>query len=94
MPNNTPLSCLVGQGAAGYALGSHAIADDRTLVETNFGSCGTAAELPELLLNAVTGLCGSGTAYVFHQGTRGWRCPLRIASSCGHAIGADRQGCG
>ena len=62
MPN-TP--CLVGQGAAGFALGSLATPDDRTLVQTIFGSCGTAAELPELLLNAVTGLSGSGPAYVF-----------------------------
>jgi pyrroline-5-carboxylate reductase len=62
MPN-TP--CLVGQGAAGYALGTLATAEDRHLVETIFGSCGTAAELPELLLNAVTGLSGSGPAYVF-----------------------------
>lgn len=62
MPN-TP--CLVGQGAAGYALGSLATPQDRILVETIFGSCGTASELPEILLNAVTGLSGSGPAYVF-----------------------------
>lgn len=62
MPN-TP--CLVGQGAAGFCLGSLATAHDKTVVETIFGSCGVANELPEILLNAVTGVSGSGPAYVF-----------------------------
>jgi pyrroline-5-carboxylate reductase len=62
MPN-TP--CLVGEGAAGFCLGSLATAHDKSVVETIFGSCGVANELPEILLNAVTGLSGSGPAYVF-----------------------------
>jgi pyrroline-5-carboxylate reductase len=62
MPN-TP--CLVGEGAAGFALGKLATAEDRALVKTIFGSCGIADEVPEILLNAVTGVSGSGPAYVF-----------------------------
>jgi len=62
MPN-TP--CLVGEGAAGFAMGSQCTEADRELVKTIFGSFGTASELNEVLLNAVTGLSGSGPAYVF-----------------------------
>jgi pyrroline-5-carboxylate reductase len=62
MPN-TP--CVVGQAASGYALGSLATAEDRSVVEAIFGSCGIVRELNEFLLNAVTGLSGSGPAYVF-----------------------------
>jgi pyrroline-5-carboxylate reductase len=62
MPN-TP--CLIGEGAAGYALGSLANDNDRDIVQTIFGSVGYASELSEILLNAVTGLSGSGPAYVF-----------------------------
>lgn len=62
MPN-TP--CLVGEGAAGFAMGSQCNEADRKMVNTIFGSFGTASELSEVLLNAVTGLSGSGPAYVF-----------------------------
>jgi pyrroline-5-carboxylate reductase len=62
MPN-TP--CLVGQGAAGYALGPGATADDSALVEKLLQAVGVAVALPEKLLDAVTGLSGSGPAYVY-----------------------------
>jgi pyrroline-5-carboxylate reductase len=62
MPN-TP--CLVGEGAAGYSMGSHCVPEDCKVVETIFGSFGIALELDEILLNAVTGVSGSGPAYVF-----------------------------
>lgn len=62
MPN-TP--CLVGQAAVGFALGTHANEKDREIVNTIFGSVGLAMEVKEPLLDAVTGLSGSGPAYVF-----------------------------
>ena len=62
MPN-TP--ALVGAGAAAFAAGSRATAKDRTLAAKILGSVGTADEVPEKLLDAVTGLSGSGPAYLF-----------------------------
>lgn len=62
MPN-TP--CLVGQGASGYSLGAAATADDRELVQRLFGAVGLAIEVEERLLDAVTGLSGSGPAFAY-----------------------------
>jgi pyrroline-5-carboxylate reductase len=62
MPN-TP--CLVGAGAAAYALGGGATAADGELVRRLLTTVGLAFELPEPLLDAVTGLSGSGPAYVY-----------------------------
>jgi pyrroline-5-carboxylate reductase len=62
MPN-TP--CLVGASAAGYAAGAGATPADLRLVDRLLGSVGKAFALPEKLLDAVTGLSGSGPAYVF-----------------------------
>jgi pyrroline-5-carboxylate reductase len=62
MPN-TP--ALVGQSATGFALGSQATAADAELVESLFLSVGVAYQLPEHLLDAVTGLSGSGPAYAY-----------------------------
>lgn len=62
MPN-TP--CLIGRGASGYSLGPHATAQDGRLVAELLSSVGAAYEVPERLLDAVTGLSGSGPAFVY-----------------------------
>ncbi len=61
MPN-TP--CLVGEMAAGFAVGTKVSDQDRGLVEQLLQSAGVAVELEEPLLDAVTGLSGSGPAFV------------------------------
>ncbi|QYG94844.1 pyrroline-5-carboxylate reductase [Iamia sp. SCSIO 61187] len=62
MPN-TP--ALVGAGAAAVAGGTHATDDDLTWAEEVLGAVGTVVRVPEAQLDAVTGLSGSGPAYVF-----------------------------
>lgn len=62
MPN-TP--CLVGLGATAVSGGEHATEDDLALACKLFESVGIATVLDENLLDAVTGLSGSGPAYVF-----------------------------
>jgi pyrroline-5-carboxylate reductase len=62
MPN-TP--CLVGRGACGFCLGAAATESDAALVERLLSSVGIAIRVPEKLMDAVTGLSGSGPAYVY-----------------------------
>lgn len=63
MPN-TPM--LVGCGAAGVCAGRHASASDLASVETLFSSASLVLRVKEPLLDAVTGLSGSGPAYLFY----------------------------
>ena len=62
MPN-TP--ALVGQCAAGFAAAKDVADDDRDAVQALLSAVGTAYELEERLLDAVTGLSGSGPAFVY-----------------------------
>jgi len=62
MPN-TP--ALVGAGMAVLSPAGSATEEDLAAVRRIFGAVGRAVVLPETLMDAVTGLSGSGPAYVF-----------------------------
>lgn len=62
MPN-TP--ALVRAGAAAFAANDQASDDDVAWAEAILNAVGVAVQVPEKLLDAVTGLSGSGPAYVF-----------------------------
>jgi pyrroline-5-carboxylate reductase len=62
MPN-TP--CLIGTSASGYSPGNNATNEDIALVDRLLNAVGVAFRLPEHLLDAVTGLSGSGPAFVY-----------------------------
>jgi len=62
MPN-TP--ALVGAGVAALAPGTAATEDDVAWAEELLGAVGTVVRVSEPALDAVTGLSGSGPAYVF-----------------------------
>ncbi|MGO8931969.1 MAG: pyrroline-5-carboxylate reductase [Limisphaerales bacterium] len=62
MPN-TP--ALVGASASAYALGKSALLEDGELVQKLLSAVGVAFQVKEALLDAVTGLSGSGPAYAY-----------------------------
>jgi len=62
MPN-TP--SIVGCGACGFCLGEHATQDDAALTAKLMGAVGVAYQLTDAQLHAVTGLSGSGPAFVY-----------------------------
>jgi pyrroline-5-carboxylate reductase len=62
MPN-TP--ALVGQGASAFAVGPNATNADGELVSALLSAVGRAIRVDECLLDAVTGLSGSGPAFVY-----------------------------
>jgi pyrroline-5-carboxylate reductase len=62
MPN-TP--CLIGRGASCFSLGQYATKIDTETVAALLSAVGAAFEVPESQLDAVTGLSGSGPAFVY-----------------------------
>eukprot|EP00761_Pharyngomonas_kirbyi_P011339 gb/GECH01011364.1/.p1 GENE.gb/GECH01011364.1/~~gb/GECH01011364.1/.p1 ORF type:complete len:275 (+),score=51.12 gb/GECH01011364.1/:1-825(+) len=61
MPNT---NCLVGASASAFCLAGKAGDADATKVRTLFASVGSIVQVPEYQLDAVTGVSGSGPAYV------------------------------
>ncbi len=80
MPN-TP--CLVGQSASAFALGPGATADDGQWVARLLGAVGLALPLDEKHLDAVTGLSGSGPAFVYQV--------IEALSDAGVLMGLPRE---
>lgn len=62
MPN-TP--ALVGEAASAVSFGKNVTDRHKTFVRSLLTAVGTLSEVPENLMDAVTGLSGSGPAYVF-----------------------------
>ncbi|MDG5814404.1 pyrroline-5-carboxylate reductase [Chitinispirillales bacterium ANBcel5] len=62
MPN-TP--ALIGEGLSAYAMNPNCTEADSNLVKTIFGACGKVVEIKEELMDAITGLSGSGPAFVY-----------------------------
>ncbi len=62
MPN-TP--CLIGKGASAIACDAEVDSADVKLIKGFMESIGTVVEIDEQLMDSVTGLSGSGPAYVF-----------------------------
>lgn len=63
MPN---LAATVGLGATAISPGAHASKAHVALARQVFEAVGTVEEVPEKLMDAVTGLSGTGPMYVFH----------------------------
>jgi len=62
MPNT---SCQVGESATAICLGEGAGDEARAVSRAILGAVGRVVEVPEAQLDAVTGLSGSGPAYVY-----------------------------
>ncbi len=62
MPNT---ACVVGHSMTVLARGAHAGDEDIARAQTIFENVGKCVELDESLFNAVTGLSGSGPAYLY-----------------------------
>jgi len=80
MPNT---SCAVGESATVIAAGRSAGPPDLEAARRLFGAVGLVVELGEELLDAVTGLSGSGPAYVYLL--------LEALTEAGASLGMDRR---
>ncbi len=80
MPN-TP--ALVRCGASGYCLGTNATPEDEKIVHSLLSAVGIAYQVTEEQIDAVTGLSGSGPAFVYMM--------IEAMSDGGVAAGLPRQ---
>lgn len=62
MPN---IPALVGEAATAICLGKHANAEHQAIASTIFSAVGEVVIVDESLMDAVTGLSGSGPAYIY-----------------------------
>ena len=62
MPN---MPALIGEGAAALCRGAFATGDDLNIARAIFAAVGITVEVSEGLMDAVTGLSGSGPGYAF-----------------------------
>ena len=80
MPN-TP--CLIGQGASAFSCADSVSSEDSQLVQGLLESVGIAIQVEEGQMDAVTGLSGSGPAYIYRV--------IELLSEAGEAQGLPRQ---
>ncbi|MHB1127860.1 MAG: pyrroline-5-carboxylate reductase [Bacillota bacterium] len=80
MPN-TP--CLVGEGVSALSMGEHVSEEHRNIAESILGAVGKTIVLSERYLDAVTGLSGSGPAYVYLF--------IEALSDAGVRVGLNRE---
>ena len=65
MPN---VPAVVGSGVSVFSRGQYVYEQDSELVTQMLQCTGIVEEMPEILMDAVTGLSGSGPAYVSTAG--------------------------
>lgn len=61
MPN---IAAMAGESFTGYSMGFSTVLEDKKIVEELLSTLGTHMEIEEKYMDAVTGLSGSGPAYV------------------------------
>jgi pyrroline-5-carboxylate reductase len=96
MPN-TP--ALIGEALSAYCMNGRCRDSDKSIIERVLGAFGRVITVPEKLMNAVTGLSGSGPAYVYLfiealiEGGVASGIPYNVAKQCAvqTVIGAARM---
>jgi len=96
MPN-TP--ALIGEALSAYCVNARCENSDKSIIEQVLGAFGKVIAVPEKMMNAVTGLSGSGPAYVYLfiealiEGGVASGIPYGIAKQCAvqTVIGAARM---
>ena len=80
MPNT---SCQVKESATAFCTGRYASARDEEVARLIFSSVGLVVKLPEEAMDAVTGLSGSGPAYVYFL--------IELLTDAGEKVGLPRE---